>query len=274
MTLYKYGFCFNNRSSKLNITEGLYPVFDSIFQQMRQIVLSPEAKFPLKTINDLTFTLDCYKTDFSKNLLTLKITNKHDLNFHISSHLFYVAKTNKIYVVDAGLSAYDLDQYFSGEVYKSNKIYINPQFYNNIIQTLNYVKNATHVGNPNDPRLVHITNIIEEYRQHLYNWLKLIKDMEYRKTHPSVITYQQIKNHDERNIDLLYKAYLQAICDAWKNYAFKAHLTDSQIASPDFIHVKHFKHNQAQTGNYALIRFLPDSVKEWRKIITYAKQQN
>lgn len=38
------------------------------------------------------------------------------------------------------------------------------------------------------------------------------------------------------------------------------------------IHVKHFKNRQASTDNYALIKFLPDSIKEWRKIITYTEQ--
>lgn len=106
----------------------------------------------------------------------------------------------------------------------------------------------------------------------LFNYYRT--DIEYRKTHPNVITYQQIKNHEGRNIDLLYKAYLQAICDAWENYAFKAHLTNDQITNPDFIHVKHFKNRQASTDNYALIKFLPDSIKEWRKIITYTEQYN
>ena len=92
MTLYKYGFKFNTRSSKLNINAGLYPVFDSIFQQLRQVMLSPEAKFPLKDIKDLTFSLECHNTIFGKEL-TMEVANKHDLNFYVFSSLDYMLST-------------------------------------------------------------------------------------------------------------------------------------------------------------------------------------
>lgn len=269
MTRYKYGLKFDTSSNKLNIAMGLYPVFDSIFQQARQIILSPETqnRLPLSAINDLTFTLECHNAGSGKEL-TLEVLNKHDLSFHLFSDLYYVQKGKQIYVKDNDIS-YKLNEYFSGKAYASNKIYVSPNFYTNIIQTMNYVKNATHSDNPGNSRLTHIGNVIDEYQVRMYNWLKLIKQTEYEKLHPSVITYKQIKQNNDK---LIYQAFLQAVQDAWENYAFKANLADKQISVPDFDHVKYFKKYQADSNNLALIEYLPDSIKEWRKIIIYAEK--
>lgn len=171
MTKFNYGFNFNTCSKKLNVTSGLYPVFDSLFQQIRQIMLSPECEGRIDSdkIKYLTFTFSAYRDSWGKNA-TVTLLNSEDLSFNLNATLSW-------HKGDAYLQEYGpkikLDLYFSGKVYKTNKIYLSPQFVLNIERTLNYLCNLQKQDNPD--KLTHLSNVFEEYRRRLYNWARLIE---------------------------------------------------------------------------------------------------
>lgn len=179
MTKFNYGFSFNTHSKKLNVTSGLYPVFDSLFQQIRQIMLSPECRGRIDSdkIKYLTFTFDAYRDSWGKSA-TITLLNSKDLSFSLSATLSW-------HKGDAYLQEYGpkikLDLYFSGKFYKTNKIYLSPQFVLNIKRTLNYLCNLQEQDDPN--KLTHLSNVFEEYRRRLYNWTRLIEYS--RKKHES-----------------------------------------------------------------------------------------
>lgn len=179
MTKFNYGFSFNTCSKKLNVTSGLYPVFDSLFQQIRQIMLSPECRGRINSdkIKYLTFTFNAYHDSWGTNA-TVTLLNSKDLSFNLNATLSW-------HKGDAYLQEYGpkikLDLYFSGKFYKTNKIYLSPQFVLNIERTLNYLCNLQKQDNPD--KLTHLSNVFEEYRRRLYNWTRLIEYS--HKTHES-----------------------------------------------------------------------------------------
>lgn len=171
MTKFNYGFSFNTHSKKLNVTSGLYPTFDSLFQQIRQIMLSPECKGRIDSdkIKYLTFTFSAYRDSWGKSA-TITLLNSEDLSFNLNATLSW-------HKGDAYLQEYGpkikLDLYFSGKFYKTNKIYLSPQFVLNIERTLNYLCNLQDQDNPD--KLTHLSNVFEEYRRRLYNWTRLLE---------------------------------------------------------------------------------------------------
>lgn len=171
MPKFNYGFSFNTRSKKLNVTFGLYPVFDSLFQQIRQIMLSPEcsSRIDSNKIKYLTFTFGAYRDSWGKSA-TVTLLNSEDLSFNLSATLSW--HKGDAYVQEYGPKI-KLDLYFSGKVYKTNKIYLSPQFMLNIEQTLNYLCNLQEQSNPD--KLTHLSNVFEEYRRRLYNWTRLLE---------------------------------------------------------------------------------------------------
>ena len=178
MTKFNYGFNFNTCSKKLNVTSGLYPVFDSLFQQIRQIMLSPECRGRIDSnkIKYLTFTFNTYRDSWGKSA-TVTLLNSEDL-FNLSATLSW--HNGDAYLQEYG-PIIKLDLYFSGKFYKTNKIYLSPQFVLNIKQTLNYLCNLQEQDDPN--KLTHLSNVFEEYRRRLYNWTRLIEYS--RKKHES-----------------------------------------------------------------------------------------
>ena len=190
MTKFNYGFSFNTCSKKLNITSGLYPVFDSLFQQIRQIMLSPECRGRINSdkIKYLTFTFSAYRDSWGKSV-TITLLNSEDLSFGLNATLSWHKGDAYLQEYgpksDAYLQEYGpkikLDLYFSGTVYKTNKIYLSPQFVLNIERTLNYLYNLQEQDDPN--KLTHLSNVFEEYRRRLYNWTRLIEYS--RKKHES-----------------------------------------------------------------------------------------
>lgn len=179
MTKFNYGFSFNIRSKKLNITSGLYPVFDSLFQQIRQIMLSPECRGRIDSnkIKYLTFTFSAYRDSWGKSA-TVTLLNSEDLSFNLNATLSW--HKGNAYVQEYGPKI-KLDFYFSDKFYKTNKIYLSPQFISNIERTLNYLCNLQEQDNPN--KLTHLSNVFEEYRRRLYNWTRLLEYS--RKKHES-----------------------------------------------------------------------------------------
>lgn len=179
MTKFNYGFSFNTCSKKLNVTSGLYPVFDSLFQQIRQIMLSPEYRGQIDSnkIKYLTFTFDAYRDSWGKSA-TVTLLNSEDLSFNLNATLSW--HKGDAYVQEYGPKI-KLDLYFSGKFYKTNKIYLSPQFVSNIERTLNYLCNLQKQDDPN--KLTHLSNVFEEYRRRLYNWTRLIEYS--RKKHES-----------------------------------------------------------------------------------------
>lgn len=171
MTKFNYGFNFNTCSKKLNVTSGLYPVFDSLFQQIRQIMLSPECRGRINSnkIKYLTFTFDAYRDSWGKSA-TVTLLNSKDLSFNLNATLSW--HKGDAYVQEYGPKI-KLDLYFSGKVYKTNKIYLSPQFVLNIEQTLNYLCNLQEQDDPN--KLTHLSNVFEEYRSRLYHWTRLLE---------------------------------------------------------------------------------------------------
>ena len=171
MTKFNYGFSFNTYSKKLNVTSGLYPVFDSLFQQIRQIMLSPECRGRIDSnkIKYLTFTFDAYRDSWGKSA-TVTLLNSEDLSFSLSATLSW--HNGDVYLQEYGPKI-KLDLYFSGKFYKTNKIYLSPQFVLNIEHTLNYLCNLQEQDNSD--KLTHLSNVFEEYRRRLYHWTRLIE---------------------------------------------------------------------------------------------------
>lgn len=218
MTKFNYGFNFNTCSKKLNVTSGLYPVFDSLFQQIRQIILSPECRGRIDSnkIKYLTFTFDTYRDSWGKSA-TITLLNSEDLSFNLNATLSW-------HKGDAYLQEYGpkikLDLYFSGKVYKTNKIYLSPQFVLNIEHTLNYLCNLQEQDDPN--KLTHLSNVFEEYRRRLYNWTRLI---EYSR-----------KKHESKQ-DKLPKL-IQKLKDSQNNFVLDSRITDNLEDIYTFIYHK------------------------------------
>lgn len=86
-----------------------------------------------------------------------------------------------------------------------------------------------------------------------------------------IITLDELKSKFDNN--LVYQAYIQAIIDAWENWAYeKRQMQDDEVGAVDITDVEYFKKYCETSNTYYMTAFLPDSATEWQKIIKFAEE--